>query len=167
MIETMAGGVAAFDYNGDGLIDIFFTNGAGIPSQFPRLAGQHAQYTADQLKAFRGGARANDFNRMMRVTALKQDFTRLTRRMHQAAMDGNPEVVRNTFNEALDANPTEEELELLDRFLIDYVYRPFSKDDEFEVTDWPGMFKVQSTPFAKAIDETFNDPTYSQVVLEF
>jgi nucleoside-diphosphate-sugar epimerase len=39
--------------------------------------------------------------------------------------------------------------------------------DEFEVTDWPGMFKVKSTPFATAIDETFNDPTYSQVVLEF
>jgi cytochrome c553 len=46
-------------------------NGAGIPSQFPRLAGQHAQYTSDQLKAFRGGSRANDPNRMMRVTALK------------------------------------------------------------------------------------------------
>jgi cytochrome c553 len=46
-------------------------NGAGIPSQFPRLAGQHAQYTTDQLKAFRGGSRANDPNRMMRVTALK------------------------------------------------------------------------------------------------
>jgi hypothetical protein len=31
MIETMAGGVAAFDYDGDGLTDIFFTNGAAIP----------------------------------------------------------------------------------------------------------------------------------------
>ncbi len=32
MIETMPGGVAAFDYDGDGLTDIFFTNGASIPS---------------------------------------------------------------------------------------------------------------------------------------
>jgi len=32
MIETMPGGVVAFDYDGDGLIDIFFTNGAAIPS---------------------------------------------------------------------------------------------------------------------------------------
>src|SRR2546426_1932857 len=32
MIETMAGGVAAFDYNQDGRTDIFFTNGAAIPS---------------------------------------------------------------------------------------------------------------------------------------
>jgi hypothetical protein len=32
MIETMAGGLAAFDYNNDGKIDIFFTNGAAIPS---------------------------------------------------------------------------------------------------------------------------------------
>ncbi|WP_019866069.1 NAD-dependent epimerase/dehydratase family protein [Methylovulum miyakonense] len=39
--------------------------------------------------------------------------------------------------------------------------------DEFEVIDWPGIFGVPYTPFAKAIDETFNDPTYSQTVLEF
>ena len=32
MIETMAGGLAAFDYNGDGWTDIFFANGAVIPS---------------------------------------------------------------------------------------------------------------------------------------
>ena len=32
MIETMAGGVAAFDYDGDGRPDIFFANGAELPS---------------------------------------------------------------------------------------------------------------------------------------
>ena len=34
-------------------------NGAGIPSQFPRLAGQHGDYTEAQLVAFRAGTRAN------------------------------------------------------------------------------------------------------------
>jgi len=33
--------------------------GAGIPAQYPRLAGQHADYTEAQLVAFRGGARTN------------------------------------------------------------------------------------------------------------
>ncbi len=32
MIETMPGGVAVLDYNGDGWTDIYFTNGAAIPS---------------------------------------------------------------------------------------------------------------------------------------
>ena len=32
MIETMPGGVAVFDYDGDGRPDIYFTNGAEIPS---------------------------------------------------------------------------------------------------------------------------------------
>ena len=35
-------------------------NGAGIPAQYPRLAGQHADYTEAQLKTFRVGERAND-----------------------------------------------------------------------------------------------------------
>lgn len=46
-------------------------NGAGIPSQFPRLAGQHAEYVAAQLKTFRSGERANDPNSMMRMIAAK------------------------------------------------------------------------------------------------
>ena len=34
-------------------------NGAGIPAQYPRVGGQHADYTEAQLTAFRSGARAN------------------------------------------------------------------------------------------------------------
>lgn len=34
-------------------------NGNGIPAQFPRLAGQHQDYTVAQLQAFKGGARKN------------------------------------------------------------------------------------------------------------
>lgn len=44
-------------------------NGAGLPSQFPRLSGQHAEYIVAQLKAFRSGARANDVNATMRTVA--------------------------------------------------------------------------------------------------
>ena len=46
-------------------------NGAGVPAQFPRLAGQYAEYTSAQLKAFRSGERANDPNRTMRMVAEK------------------------------------------------------------------------------------------------
>ena len=34
-------------------------NGAGIPAQYPRLAGQHADYAEAQMNAFRSGLRAN------------------------------------------------------------------------------------------------------------
>lgn len=43
--------------------------GAGIPAQYPRLAGQHADYTTAQLKSFHDGQRANDTNKMMRTIA--------------------------------------------------------------------------------------------------
>ena len=32
LIETMPGGLAAFDYNGDGRTDLYFTNGASVPA---------------------------------------------------------------------------------------------------------------------------------------
>ena len=34
-------------------------NGAGIPAQYPRVGGQHADYTEAQLVAFRAGTRGN------------------------------------------------------------------------------------------------------------
>lgn len=44
-------------------------SGAGIPSQYPRLAGQHADYLEAQLLAFRGGIRRN--NPAMTAIAVK------------------------------------------------------------------------------------------------
>ncbi|WP_137936152.1 c-type cytochrome [Chitinivorax sp. B] len=45
--------------------------GNGMPAQFPRLGGQHAEYTIAQLTAFRKGERANDPNETMRQITLK------------------------------------------------------------------------------------------------
>lgn len=45
--------------------------GAGIPVQFPRLSGQHADYVVAQLKAFYSGERANDNAKVMRMIAAK------------------------------------------------------------------------------------------------
>ena len=42
-----------------------------------------------------------------------------------------------------------------------------SANDEFELIDWPGIFCVPCTPLKDALDETFNDPRYSGVVLDF
>jgi nucleoside-diphosphate-sugar epimerase len=42
-----------------------------------------------------------------------------------------------------------------------------SAKDEFEVIDWPGIFGVRATPFREAIHETFNDPRYSHIEMEF
>lgn len=48
-------------------------NGTGMPAQYPRLAGQYAEYTSSQLKAFRSGQRANDAAQMMRGVAAKMN----------------------------------------------------------------------------------------------
>jgi len=47
-------------------------NGVGIPSQYPRLSGQHADYTAAQLVAFRDGIRKNNLQ-MTQVAAKMND----------------------------------------------------------------------------------------------
>lgn len=47
-------------------------NGAGIPVQYPRLGGQHAEYTAAQLTGFRDGVRKNNLQ-MTQVAAKLND----------------------------------------------------------------------------------------------
>ena len=55
-------------------------NGAGIPKQFPRLSGQHADYTYVQLKNFRSGERAN-------APMMTQIATKMTEAQMQAVAD--------------------------------------------------------------------------------
>jgi cytochrome c553 len=47
-------------------------NGAGIPALFPRVSGQHADYVAAQLTAFRDGGRKNSLQ-MTQVAAKLND----------------------------------------------------------------------------------------------
>ena len=47
-------------------------NGAGIPAQYPRVSGQHADYTMAQLAAFREGSRANNLQ-MANIAAKLND----------------------------------------------------------------------------------------------
>ena len=46
--------------------------GAGIPAQYPRIGGQHIDYTEAQLVAFRSGARGNS-SQMMTIAARMSD----------------------------------------------------------------------------------------------
>ena len=39
--------------------------------------------------------------------------------------------------------------------------------ETFEVIDWPRIFGISATPLAEAMRQTFQDPVYSGVVLEF
>lgn len=50
--------------------------GAGLPKQFPRLGGQHADYTLAQLRTFRTGERANA--PMMMVISTKMTDAEMT-----------------------------------------------------------------------------------------
>jgi len=47
-------------------------NGAGVPSQYPRLSGQHADYTTAQLTGFRDGVRKNS-PQMAQIAARMND----------------------------------------------------------------------------------------------
>ena len=46
--------------------------GSGIPAQYPRLGGQHAEYTESQMLTFRSGERANNAQ-MMAIASRMND----------------------------------------------------------------------------------------------
>lgn len=53
-------------------------NGMGNPAaMYPMLSGQHADYTAAQLQAFRSGERSNDNGEVMRILAEKMSDTEI------------------------------------------------------------------------------------------
>ena len=55
LVETMPGGVAVFDYDGDGRLDVFFANGASVPA----LAKDDPRYL-NRLFRNEGGLRFRD-----------------------------------------------------------------------------------------------------------
>ncbi|MEO6825657.1 MAG: c-type cytochrome [Nitrosospira sp.] len=57
-------------------------NGSGIPPHYPRLAGQHSEYVAAQLRAFRTDQRTKDANNEMHMIA-----SRMSEREMQAVSE--------------------------------------------------------------------------------
>lgn len=45
--------------------------------------------------------------------------------------------------------------------------KALSTPDIFEVIDWPTIFDVPMTPLSQSLEETFRDPVYSEIALEF
>lgn len=39
--------------------------------------------------------------------------------------------------------------------------------EEFEIIDWPNIFGIEQTPLDQALEETFNNTRYADIVLEF
>ena len=59
-------------------------NGSGLPPNYPRLGGQHREYTLTQLRAFRKDLRANDANLVMHT---------ITSRMSEKEMQAVSEFI--------------------------------------------------------------------------
>ena len=42
-----------------------------------------------------------------------------------------------------------------------------SNDETFEVIDWAKIFSISNLSLDEALDETFNDKTYSKIKMKF
>jgi hypothetical protein len=84
MIETMAGGLAIFDYDGDGRPDIFFTNGAEVPS----LKKSSAKYW-NRLYHNEGGMKFRDVTEQAGVAGTGYDMGAA---VGDYDNDGNPDL---------------------------------------------------------------------------
>ena len=93
--ETMAGGVAVFDFNNDGKLDIFFTNGADIktlrkdsPKYYNRLFENdgHGYFSdvTEKSRPRRNGLRRRRCHRRLRQRRLRRHFR--SRRLSQHAL---------------------------------------------------------------------------------
>ena len=69
---SLCASVAKIAAEGVGCAGCHGPAGSGIPSQYPRLAGQHTEYTLAQLRAFRDRSRPNS-PQMTGIAALMTD----------------------------------------------------------------------------------------------
>jgi hypothetical protein len=96
MIETMAGGLAVFDYNNDGRPDIFFTNGAAgldmnkqAPKYWNRLFRNDGGWKFTDVTAEAGVAGKGGRFRQRRP---RGSFCRQRRRQHALPQSGQRQV---------------------------------------------------------------------------
>ena len=88
IVEQMSAGVATFDYDGDGLIDIYFPNGAALPGAEFKQPPRHALYRN------LGGGRFQDVTEAVRVACHSYGLGIAAGDYNQ---DGFPDVYLSNF----------------------------------------------------------------------
>ncbi len=140
-------------------VPVFPIPGSGRYARQPLYAGDFCQIIMACLEQRRSGGSFN-------ISGLERiDYIDLMRAVREAVNASTP-IVRVPYAAfwlmlsayaAVDRNPpfTTRQLKAL---VIPEV---------FEVIDWPGLFSVRATPLREALHETFRDPKYGSIALQF